>query len=265
MRIYLDYNLFAHLHEGTNLALQAKMSALSDRHKFPYSPAHMEEIASGLARPSDTPPLDRLAAAFCKIDDVSRTSRNVQLSPTTLGPMVTKEEQPLECFLRVMRHYRKEPAVEKNDWYTRDSVKKANVCGDLANQLPNLPSEFPASREARENLRLELFFRSDLPLICRAHGVNDIYWPTISYHFPVLQRAIELTMGFLEETSYLPEQVRQARSLEHDVAHSIYASGCEQFVTNDKRLYEKARVTYTYLSIPTEVLMLEDFVSRDYA
>lgn len=91
MRIYLDYNLFAYLHEGTNPALQAKVSALSDRHEFPCSPAHMEEIASALARPSDTPPLDRLAAAFCKIDDVSRISRNVQLSPTTLGPMVTKE------------------------------------------------------------------------------------------------------------------------------------------------------------------------------
>jgi len=127
MRIYLDYNLFAYLHEGTNPALQAKVSALSDRHEFPCSPAHMEEIASALARPSDTPPLDRLAAAFCKIDDVSRISRIVHLSPTTLGPMVTKEEQPLECFLRVMRHYRKEPVVEKNDWYTRDSVKKGSL------------------------------------------------------------------------------------------------------------------------------------------
>jgi len=26
-----------------------------------------------------------------------------------------------------MRHYRKEPVVEKNDWYTRDSVKKGSL------------------------------------------------------------------------------------------------------------------------------------------
>lgn len=187
------------------------------------------------------------------------------MSPTTLGPMVTKEEQPLDCFLRVMRHYRREPVVEKNDWCMRDFVKKANVCEDISNQMPNLPSDFLANSEDRENLLLELLLRSDLPLICRAHGVSDIYWPTISYHFPVLQRAIELTMGFLDETSYLPEQVRQPRPLRHEVAHSIYASGCEQFITNNKRLYDKVKVSYTYLSIPTEVLMVEDFVSRGYA
>lgn len=69
----------------------------------------------------------------------------------------------------------------------------------------------------------------------------------------------------LEETSYLPDQGRQSRSRKHDVAHSIYASGCKQFITNDKRLYEKGKVTYKYLSTPTEVLTLGDFSSKGYA
>ncbi|WP_017513980.1 hypothetical protein [Cupriavidus metallidurans] len=263
MKIYLDYNLFAYLHEGTKPDLHAKVSALFDRHEFPYSPAHMGEIATTLAKPSESAPLDRLASAFCKIDDVSLISRNTQLSPTTLGPMVVKEEQPLECFLRVMRHCRKDPDVEKNEWQMQAGAKEIDLYRDLTTQASNVPREFLDDPEHREKLQLKLLLRSDLPLICRAHGVEDISWPTISYHFPVLQRAIELTMGFVEESSYRPEGDRQSRSRKHDVAHSIYASGCEQFVTDDRHMYHKVRATYRYLSIPTEVLMLDDFVARN--
>lgn len=50
----------------------------------------------------------------------------------------------------------------------------------------------------------------------------------------------------------------------HDVTHCIYATGCDQFVTHDKRLNDKVRAVYRYFGVPTRVLTLEEFVARDY-
>lgn len=264
MRIYLDYNLFAYLHDGTRPELNAKVSALSGQHLFPYSPAHMEEIATALAQSSSATAVDRLIVAIRKIGNVSRFSHNTELFPADSGPMVVKKEHPLECFRRVVLHYDRNAMVEESEEQMLASFKVGDPHGDLANKMSNLSDDFLIDSHHGRHLRLKLLFRSDLPFICKAHGVTDISWPEISEHFPVLERAIELAMNFLESVRYRPEQVKKSRSRIHDVTHCIYASGCEEFVTNDKRLYDKVRAAYRFFGIPTRVLMLEEFLAGDY-
>jgi hypothetical protein len=264
MRIYLDYNLFAYLYEGTRPDLHAKVEALSARHMFPYSPAHMEEIATALARPSSIEPIDRLIAAFRKLEDISRISGDFELFPAKYGPIVLKEERPLECFRRVVMHYDRNPIVEENEELMLASFKDGDQDGMLANKISNLPENFLLDSEHGRDLELKLHFKSNLPFICKVHGVKDFTWLEISGHFPVLERAIELVMNFLEQVRYRPEHVSKSRSRMHDVTHCIYASACQQFVTNDKRLYDKASAVYRYFGVPTRVLMLEEFAANDY-
>jgi len=264
MKIYLDYNLFAYLNDGGRPDLQAKVEALSDRYKFPYSPAHMEDIASALAYPSTLELIDQLPAVSRKLDNVSRISRNIELFPTDYGPMILKEEHPLECFRRVLLHYDINPIIEENEGQMLASFKDGDPDGKVANRVSNLPDDFLLDSDHGRLLELKLYSDSNLLITCKVHAVKSFTWPEISGHFPVLERAIEVAMNFLEEVRYRPESVSKSRSRMHDVTHCIYASGCQQFVTNDKRLYDKVKAVYRYFCVPTRVLTLEEFVASSY-
>lgn len=264
MKIYLDYNLFAYLYEGNRPDLHAKVRALSDRHTFPYSPAHIEEIATALAPPLSVEPTDRLVVAIRKLKSVSQISGNVELFPAESGPMVLKNEQPYECFRRVLLHYDRNPIIEQNEGRMLVSFKDGDPHGRFANEMSNLPDDFLLDSDLGRVLELKLHFDRDLPFRCKAHGVKGFTWPEISGHFPVLERTIEVAMNFLEQVRYRPEHVSKSRSRMHDVTHCIYASGCQQFVTNDKRLYDKVRAVYRYFGVPTRVLTLEEFFAHDY-
>ena len=78
------------------------------------------------------------------------------------------------------------------------------------------------------------------------------------------ERAIEIAMNYLEEIRYRPEAVGKSRSRMHDVSHCIYASDCQQLITFDDRLRDKATVVYQYFNIPTQVLTLEEFLANKY-
>ncbi|SAL82225.1 hypothetical protein AWB68_06431 [Caballeronia choica] len=264
MKIYLDYNLFAYMYDETRLDLNAKVRALSDRHMFPYSPAHMEEIATAVMNAPTIETMDRLEAAMRKIDSVSQISRNVELFPVSSGPMVLKEEQPLACFRRVVLHYDKNPIVEENEEQILAFFKVGDPHGKLANKVSNLADDFLLNSDHGRDLQLKLLLDIDFSFRCKSHGVKDFTWPEISGHFPVLERAIELAMNFLEQSRYRPEHISKSRSRMHDVTHCIYATGCDQFVTHDKRLNDKVRAVYRYFGVPTRVLTLEEFVARDY-
>ncbi|MDR0776812.1 MAG: hypothetical protein LBE81_09275 [Azonexus sp.] len=224
----------------------------------------MEEIATALANPSSMELIDQLISTFQKLDSIARISRNFELLPAVSGPVILKEEHPLECFRRVVMHYDKNPIIEENERQMLASFKENDQGGKLASKMSNLPEDFLLDSEHGRNLKLKLHFNSDLPFICKAHGVKDLTWNEISGHFPVIERAVELAMNFLEQVRYRPEHISKSRSRMHDVTHCIYASACQQFVTNDKRLYDKAKAVYRYFGVPTRVLMLEEFIASDY-
>jgi len=224
----------------------------------------MEEIATGLAQASSGDAEDRLVSVSRKLNSVSRISRDVELFPADSGPMVLKVEPPLDCFRRVVMHYDRNPIVEANEEQMLASFKDGDPQGKRANTMSNLPEDFLIDSDYGEDLRMKLHFDHDLPFRCKVHGVKGFTWPEISRHYPVLERTIELAMNFLEDVRYRPEQVAKSRSRMHDVTHCIYATGCQQFITNDKRLYDKVRAVYRYFGVPTRVLMLEEFLVADH-
>ncbi len=268
MKIYLDYNLFVYLYDGSKPDLSAKVDELSDRHSFPYSPAHMEEIATGLIKPTKINPIDRLIQAYQKIESISRISRNLELiCRTEYGPMVSIEEPPLECFRRVVRYYDRNPIVERREEHMLASFKATDPDGSLANRVSNHDEDFLQATPEGYGGRLESILNLDnyLGIKCKAVGIKDVTnWSSFRHSFHVTERAIEIAMNYLEEIRYRPEAVRKSRSRMHDVSHCIYASDCQQFITFDDRLRDKVTVVYRYFNIPTQVLTLEEFLANKY-
>lgn len=264
MQIYLDYNIFAYLHDKTNPALSAKIAALQHRHHFPYSPGHIEEVATALMNPSKLDPVDRLVMAYAKLESISRVSRNLEWLPSQEGAAILKVEEPIECFRRVVDKYNGNRIIEPRERQMLERFKESDADGSIANEVSNLPPEFLLKDEHRHYIERQLYFDTYYGLTAKRLGVRSIAWPDIAPHYVLRERAIELAMNHLEEIRFRPESVKKFRSRIHDVTHSIYASLCDQFVTHDERFYDKVRAVYTYFGISTEVLLMSEFLARDY-
>ena len=81
--------------------------------------------------------------------------------------------------------------------------------------------------------------------------------------FQVLEAYVELLMKYLNIAGYRADKIKcLMHSSTHDISHVHYASVAKVFVTNDKKLIDKASAVYSYLNIPTEVLPLDDFMVK---
>ncbi len=265
MQIYLDYNLFAYLHERSYPVLNAKVAALQRGHDFPYSPGHVEEVATALMNPSKLDPIDRLVMAYAKLGSLSRVSRNLEWLPADEGPSILTREEPLECFRRVVGQYDLNGNLEARERRMLEDFKESDAKGLIANRMSNLSQGFLLEEQHRHHIEGRLYLDTSYGLIAKRFRVRSIAWADIAPHHALRERALELTMNHLEAIRFRPESVAKSRSRIHDVTHSIYASLCDQFVTNDRRLYDKVRAMYVYFGIPTEVMLLSDFLTRDYS
>lgn len=79
--------------------------------------------------------------------------------------------------------------------------------------------------------------------------------------------AITLALNCLEKAGYFQEDKNHAATLDgrmFDVTHAIYAADAKFLVTNDFRFAKKAAATYNFLKIPTQVLVVDDFIKLNF-
>ena len=75
---------------------------------------------------------------------------------------------------------------------------------------------------------------------------------------------VELISDFLDVIQYhaMKFDNKSIRARMFDIGHIIYASYCDYFITNDKKLIFKARSIYSNLKIDTKVCKPEEFFSE---
>ncbi|MGF6191487.1 hypothetical protein [Serratia sp. 2723] len=73
-------------------------------------------------------------------------------------------------------------------------------------------------------------------------------------NFDFIQNMVDIVMKELMRYGYKLESTTKAESTLHDHTHVIYATACDYFICKDKRLVEKAKATYAYLGVNTEVI-----------
>ncbi|TCP97785.1 hypothetical protein EDC44_101169 [Cricetibacter osteomyelitidis] len=137
------------------------------------------------------------------------------------------------------------------DTYLTGLAINMMLCDDInVNILPN--SYF---QEILANwLRILSFLRVNIyEYICNLMREENIY-PYIRNNHHLIENIIDNTMKVLLEIGFYSESKNKVVSNLHDTTHCIYASYCDYFITRDKRLYEKIKVIYEFLSIPTEII-----------
>lgn len=263
--VYLDYNIFAYIFEGAHVDLHRKIEQLRLDYKVPYSPAHIEEVATALMQPKPDASsfLDALKLSHRRLQSISEITSNVELLPNDSGPTLERIESPWECFIRVIKHYDVNQVIESREEIMLAAFKATDANGELANRNSNLPNDFLSDPKHESDIKLKLYFDVPLALAARKVGVSEIKWPEISRSHALTERTLELVMNHLEEIRYRPEKVSKSRSRMHDVTHAIYAASTDYLVSNDPRFLEKARVAYQYLGIKTKVLSLERFMELE--
>lgn len=263
--IYLDYNIFESYRVNDVEGLRAVVDGLKDEHVLPYSPAHMEDLASSLAwREFDEAEI-KLVLKRCedRLQNVIDISNMVEVFPGKgNSPTCIIKEHPGACLIRVLEHFDRNRFLDVREHTLLDQMKATDAKGERSSKISNLPLEFLSAPEYA--MQLQKKFEADHVLMNnkRQAGLVDLKWPCISQSHAVLEHVFEILMNYLEEVRFRPEDVKKSRLRMHDVTHAIYATKTDIFVTGDDRFYHKVRVVYNFLGVPTKVWSLDDFLKR---
>lgn len=263
--IYLDYNIFESYRANDVEGLRAVVDGLKDEHVLPYSPAHMEDLASSLAWQEFGEDEIKAVLERCegRLQNVIDISKMVEVFPGQ-GHKPTRmvEEHPGACLVRVLDHFDRNKFLEVRERELLEQIKATDAKGERSTRMSNLPVEFLSDPEYALQLQKKFEASRELMNNKQEAGLTDLKWPSIARSHAVLEHVFEMLMNYLEEVRFKPEKVKNSRTRMHDVTHAIYATKADVFVTGDDRLYHKARVAYHYLDVPTEVLSLETFIKR---
>lgn len=264
--IYLDYNVFAYYHDGKEPKIREYIDKLKRSYQFCYSPAHLEDIGSSLMwnRGCDEAEAKRIAElTIDKALTISKITGDFEILPGRGNePARFEREFPAECLDRVLAHADRNYFLDPRERDMLDGFKVQDVDGKISNIMANLPVGFLSKPEYEQPLLAKLKSSLLLREKCARAGVTDYAWGSISKSQEVMEHVFEVIFNYFEEIRYKPDAVKKSRSRMHDVSHAIYAAHADYFVTNDGGFASKARVAYTYLGVPTQVVDYLKFIEH---
>ena len=284
MKVYLDFQIFDMCTK--NSEIKEFIMKQRDTCDFFCSTAHLEELYRAVKNAGKNP---EKALENQKKAQALRTSIEQVCHRGILNPggheqgIVLKDESIEECLDR----------IEKYD--TREEIKSgAKILNEQHNQPPSFSHSYNCSNEkwkaiwdedctkrgiAEQNWcdnicnQMRMLYKK----LCQVYGKSMARyhiceaWKSVcsicrgSYKdmkncYGKLEYVIEQLSRVLSKVGYYREKdERRFNSGEYDITHIIYGTYCDYFVTEDNRLYNKAKAIYYYLQVPTEVLTLKEF------
>lgn len=246
--IYYDYNVFLRWKDGDNAELTLITSRLrTDDIILLYSPAHVEEIAC-IARvdKNDDETADKYVNEHLKA--LSCFSKNWEIVPDPSGKIGSSiiQESPFDCWEnRVVKGYDLnhilEPLrLEKKKNLPTSIIGKKKISNILATSIAE-----PLIEKHLGKMNLTM---ADIP-VGELHKNRDLCLNIVSAMFDVLA-----------ELGYNREPCEKNRSEMLDICHSIYAAQCDFFITGDKKFREKVGEIYRFLSVPTQVMSINEWI-----
>lgn len=259
--VYFDYNIFEDFYkkdpETCDIVNQAKL-----KYRLPYSPAHLEDLASAMMWREHNKEEAKDASRICaeRTFNISSITDNLEIFPAKdAKPTRLVREHPTECMMRVLKCFDRNRELEVREKHLLESMKANDEDGGKSLTFSNQPIDFLSKPEFHTELQKRFSSSRVLTQNARKAGLVDFYWENICKSHEVLEHVLEILMNYLEELRFRPEPLENSRSRMHDVSHIIYATKSDIFVTRDKRFLHKARVAYNYLKIPTKTMHFKDF------
>jgi rRNA-processing protein FCF1 len=273
--LYFDHNVIIDIQNKRKATVVESIENIdNDNYQIFFSPAHVEEIAAlAMHHDEDKETIDDALELLAKI-----TNSKALLPYKKAGIIQTKcigvyisNEHPKETYKRVVDLYENNHIAENHqkekiangdgfEKKTGVSSKKTNNI-DIQREIDIFkPMLHQIIVDNYQRLAANEIFHEYLP--SRAPRGHEIKFEHLGEYFPLHEMTIEKIFEFLELIRYFPDKSTQFLSGLHDTTHAIYAAYCDVFVTNDKKLKNKAKATYDWLGVNT--LILDPYELVDY-
>jgi hypothetical protein len=278
MRIYLDHNVIVSAMRRRIDSLPGDIEAWKSTNSvFPYSPAHLEEIAVILREQADYErAIQHVAEHLAFIEELSECW---ELLPADDSPTRIEKEAPSVCMTRVLRDYDVTSLAEENERFQM-SFKSASAFDQVQEEFGTQLRASPGvplfdSRRASYGVDVRAINRLSEDVVLNDSAVQKGLSQKLWHHSLTLdtlpksddllashatrELVVPLVLNYLEEIGYRADPFKKYRGHMHDVSHAIYAAATDVFVTDDDRYRLRVRAAYHFLGIPTRVLNSEEF------
>ena len=264
--LYLDQNIYIKAISNNNIK-QMILSLKKHEIKFVYSPAHIEEIYTAVTKKSTYIDIANKLLTF-----LSETTDNMEYFPSSDSGVLLINENPKECYDRVKScDTTAVVASHANIKYNIDKKIFKNLI-DTDKHNKNISTlnckeiwSHPLILECINNLHDYLEIRKKCVLNGISENLRNLKSISqgcfVSYEnsFPDLEYCIEILFRILTQNGYNAEKSeKNSASGIHDVSHAIYATKANFLLTEDKRFYKKCQAVYSYLGVPTKVVLCDD-------
>lgn len=281
-RIYLDHNVIADVYQdrrpGLRDVIEARKAAGAI---FPYSPAHMEEIAVILRCQVEPEKahrmIDEQVALVASLSDTWEILPDLQ----NTGPSRVVQEHPSACMARVLRDYDRTLSSEENERFqlswksektfdqVQDEFGSGLRAGPGVELFPEKRKRVGIGRGITGLAPEKIFDESGVLTALREKLWNHGWTPDTMPRGTALmlshvdrQNSVNALFKVLEQAGYYADPFDKSRSHMHDVSHAIYAAEAEVFVTGDERFAKRMWAVYHYLGITTRVFLVGDWMAE---
>lgn len=277
IRVYLDYNIYNRICE--NIIDDSIFK--SNNVKVFLSVAHAEEYYKACKNDIDKQNCKKLTDVFNEM---------VSLTPCgVLNPSKTRikniNEKFNDCLERVKEYDTGDIVInngkvlheiqkESVKSYVKDNKKVINYsnlsCNEIWNQkeiieeLNKYPRYIDKYKQITFMQIASLYGFEQAESICNIKSdgfqLKENCYNKLKNNYSLLECVIEFLYNVLGECGYnRDKQERTAISGIHDVQHSIYATYCNYFISEDESFSKRTNAVYTYLGIETQVISAFEF------
>lgn len=276
--IYLDFNIFDKYEKNSDFKFLLDSAKEKGIYKFVCSPTHMEEICRMNNNEYEA---ERLKSIYKLTDGVEIISYN--------GILTFCTEDLNECLVRAKKYSEMNNEAEgKNcihvdeqslfyNKYSSETFSKMINQSSLLEMINN-SSEDNIDKKRKEELPNESEINKIMHKVCfHSYKIKDfqnIYSENITY--TNLHNAINSIFHIFNVLGYNSDKLtkkndmsvrypvfdkkyyRTIRSSIYDVNHVCYATKCNYFISNDKKLCKRAKEIYNFIGCKTKVITYDE-------
>ena len=242
--VYFDNNTYIYLKK------YMPIEKINRKYQYVYSPAHLEELANSI-RKNDFQYNENVER---DLHYLSKLTDNVEFLPDLNKGIIICCESPDEPLKRVIKNFDGtvlSEQIEKDFLEKRKNLRDKYALKVRGNNISGVLS----SAAAEKGLKQFRWYQE-----YKEESNKRIFWEYYKNDYSFLFESLTGLVNLLDILDNNPEPLKKYRSHLHDTTHLIYATRSDLFVTNDKRLEDKANEIFRFLDIPVVVKNYNKFL-----
>ncbi|MCM1050177.1 MAG: hypothetical protein NC433_17325 [Clostridiales bacterium] len=242
--VYFDNNTYIYLKK------YIPIEKVSRKYQYIYSPAHLEELANSI-RENDFQYSERIERDLYYL---SKLTDNVEFLPDSNNGIKICRESPDKPLKRVIKDFDGtvlSEQIEKDFLEKRKRIRDEYALKVRGDNISGVLSSTVAEKALNQFKWYQEY---------KEESSKRVFWEHYKSDYSFLFESLTVLVKLLDILDNNPEPIKKYRSHLHDTTHLIYATRSDLFITNDKRLENKANEIFRFLDIPVKVKDYEKFL-----